>query len=344
MTIEVETDEVSLQDEIRAAMQESAESQIDPVEKPVIEDTGRDERGRFASKDKTEAEPAPAEVTPPESQNAEVKVPSSEEAPGNWNQDKAPQSWTPQARERWSEIPEDLRKEIIRREEAAVAGFRKMNEQMEPVRRVAEGLSPFLQEASQFGVEPVGYIANVMQTERVLRTADTKTKFQVLMDLADQYGVPLREVINESVGEKVFQSPQQQQAAIPPEVARQLQEMQTWRQQQEQQAYQREVESFAASNEFFNDVRNDMAILLEGGRAKDLKDAYEQAIWMNPDVRSVLLSRRGQEEQQGREQSRRQVAATASLPAPGRVDVKVGDDSDDIYSAVRSSIAELGRG
>ena len=326
-------DDVSLHDDIREAFK-SVES---PTEIP------RDDSGKFTSQ-----EPAPAETISnpqepaPKEQEPELKVPTTEEAPGNWTQDKPPQSWTPAARERWGEIPEDLRKEIVRREEAAVNGLRKFQEQFEPIRRVADGLSPFIQEASGFGVEPVDYIANVMNTERVLRTADVKGKFQAIMNIADQYGVPLREIINESVGEKVFQP--QQQAQIPQEVQRQLEEMRAWQERQTTERHMQEIRQFATTKEFFNDVKDDMAILLDSGRASSLADAYDQAIWLNPAVRDVLLKRQTGQVQENQEQQRRQAAASASLPTPGKVDVNIKDDSDDLHSAVRATIADLSRG
>jgi hypothetical protein len=48
-------------------------------------------------------------------------------------------------------------------------------------------------------------------------------------------------------------------------------------------------------NEFYLDVRMDMATLLESGRAKDLKDAYDKAVWANPETRQVMLERQAVE-------------------------------------------------
>ena len=335
----VETeDEVSLNDDIRAAFEEASAASS-------TEATKRDEAGRFtaAGEEPKPTEPTQKTTETPAPTEQELKVPGTEEAPGNWNKDQAPQSWTPAARERWGEIPEDLRKEIVRREEAAVHGFRKMQEQFEPIRRVAEGLSPFLQEAAQYGAEPVGYIANVMNTERVLRTAPVRDKFQALINIADQYGVPLRQIINDSVGEKVFET-QPQQNSVHPEIQRQLEEINQWREQQTQQVHIQQIREFAQTKEFFNDVKEEMALLLDSGRAKDLADAYEQATWLNPQVRDVLIKRQQGQVQEQKTNERRQAAASASLPTPGAVNVSTKDDADDIYSAVRSSIAELSRG
>ena len=45
----------------------------------------------------------------------------------------------------------------------------------------------------------------------------------------------------------------------------------------------------------FEAVREDMAALLQAGRAKDLKDAYDMAVYANPQTRQALLEQQRQE-------------------------------------------------
>lgn len=49
---------------------------------------------------------------------------------------------------------------------------------------------------------------------------------------------------------------------------------------------QLEINKFADNpeNKYFADVREDMALLLEAGKAKDMADAYEKACRLNPDI------------------------------------------------------------
>ncbi len=333
-----ETEELSLHEELHAAFQASEAEAPEPI-------SNRDEQGRFverAESKETEAADVGSEDQP-KSDTTEVKVPDSSEAPGNWKEDKAPQSWTPKMREKWGELPQDVRQEIVRREEAAVAGFRQLNEKFAPAQRVMEGLAPVFQETQQFGVDPVQHIGNVMQTERILRTADVKGKFAAIMQIADQYGVPLRDIINESVGEKVFPSAAQQQAAtIPPQVERELAEMRAWRQEQSTNSAKAVVDAFAAGKEFFQDVAPLMGTLMDSGAAKDLQSAYDQACWMNPEVREVLIQRQTGQQQKTNLQDRQARATAASLPSRGKVDVKVDNgDEDDLAATVANAIHEL---
>jgi hypothetical protein len=264
-------------------------------------------------------------VEDPKVEDPKVEDPKVEE-PTLLKEDKAPQSWSPAAREKWATIPEDLRKEIIRREEAAAIGVRQINERFTPAAKFTEALDPYIKEAQNGGIDPVGYISSVMQTEKALRTADVKGKFEILMRLADQYGVPLRDVINQSVGQEVIKP---QQPAIPQEVARELEENRRWRAEQETGAARRELESFSANNEFFNDVRMMMADLIQSGVARGLQDAYDQACWTHPSVRQVLLDRKLNEGKQQDLTSRQTSAREVNIPSQGALPVNTKKSDDE---------------
>ena len=67
--------------------------------------------------------------------------------------------------------------------------------------------------------------------------------------------------------------------------------LQVQMQRQEGQQLQTEIEAFASDpgHIHFETVKPVMAALLESGAAKDLKDAYDQAVWARPDIRSTLV-------------------------------------------------------
>jgi cysteinyl-tRNA synthetase len=81
-------------------------------------------------------------------------------------------------------------------------------------------------------------------------------------------------------------------------------------QQQEQARASQELEQFSqAGNAHFDAVRGDMADLLETGKATSLQDAYEKAVWMNPDIRQSLI------EQQRLDAQKKAMAEAQSLRA-----------------------------
>lgn len=323
----------SISDDLREAITEVGGEELKAALPPEEETSGSSvEPSSLAAA----APPAGAVGSAPDA-GQQPAEPSTDQ--GGWTQDKAPQSWTPAAREKWNAIPEDIRKEIVRREEAAVNGVRQLQEKYAPHEHFTNALAPLIQEAIQHNVAPEAYINQVMSAERVLRTADVPGKFQALLGIADQYGIPLREIINESVGQKVLGAPQQAQApAVHPAVAAQLQEMNRWRAQQESQAVSQTVEQFSQGKEFFSDVRVMMADLIDSGAARTLDEAYDRACWAIPEVRTVMLQR----QQSGAAVTQRQQrAAGISPPTGGKVvvDEDFGNE-DDVSDTIRKAFAQ----
>jgi hypothetical protein len=207
-------------------------------------------------------------------------------------------------------------------------------------------LSPIFAEAQAVGVAPAQYIHALANTERLLRTADIPTKFQEILRLADQYGIPLRDVINESVGQKVLPAAgANNQQYIPPAVQQELQEMRQWRAQFENNNVNTEIAQFAVGKEFFGDVRTKMAGLIESGSAKTLQEAYDDACWATASVRDVLLARQGKQKGDEDLKNRQSAAAGASVKPGGSVDVKVTDDeNDDLADTIRKEYARAATG
>jgi hypothetical protein len=198
-------------------------------------------------------------------------------------------------------------------------------------------MRPVAQEAQSAGMAPDQYIYSLAQSERVLRTADMPTKFAELMRIADQYGLPLGEIINKSVGQEVIKAPKPNavQAQLPPEVAQELQAMRQWRESNEREQSINMVESFGKDKDFFNDVRHQMADLVERGLANSLDDAYDKACWSNPEVRKVMLAR----EKGSVITDQARAAAGTSIKTGGKVDVRLDEDGsdEDLADTIRKS-------
>ena len=184
--------------DIRSSMEEAVADT--PVETPVLSEEdnqrARDAAGRFVAAQKGEAVEEPVEAPL--------------DGPVKLTTEKPPSSWTPAARELWKDLPDAAKHEIIRREQDAANRSHILQEQYAPAEQVLQGLGSVLQEARNFGVDGVGYIRQTMETERILRTAEMPDKFQALLRVADTYGIPLREIVNQSVGQEVLKSPAQQ--------------------------------------------------------------------------------------------------------------------------------------
>ena len=307
-----------------------------------LADVLRDEEGKEEPEkpaDEAKEEEVKAEEAP--EVPAKEEQPKAEEGGVKLDENRAPSSWSAKVREKWKDLPPEVRHEVLRREEAHANGVRKIHEEYAPIKQFTESLGGVIQEAANVGLPPVQYIHNLARAEYSLRNGSPEQRMEALFSLADQYGLPLRQFVNVPQG----QQPSQQAPAIPPQIQQELEASRQFRQQYEQQtraqqeqAIQRQVQEFAKENEFFEDVRELMADLMDANPNRTLKDAYEQAIWAHPEVRQVLLQRQQQEasSQQGRQ--RRAVAAGVSVPDGNPVNQPPADDGDDLEATIRAAM------
>lgn len=297
--------------DLRSALESAFEDKTDEVpqtetvvntpepvtqEKPLetsAEQRARDEAGRFAAK-----ETAP--VTPPD-----------EPKPI-----KAPSSWKPAAQEAYLKAergealtPEEVRiltNEANRRESDFHRGVEEFKTHAQKARAYEAVIAPYQQTFQQLGVDAPTAIGALLKADHTLRYGDPATKAQYFQQLAQQYGVNLEQIQNPPQYDPQTQYLMQQLNEL-----RQTQAQ--WHnsiQQQEQTRANQELEQFSqAGNAHFDAVRGDMADLLETGKATSLQDAYEKAVWMNPDIRQSLI------EQQRSEAQKKAMAEAQNLRA-----------------------------
>lgn len=299
-----------LRSALESAFEEKTDdtSQIDSVvntpepvseEKPLetsAEQRARDEAGRFAAKEK-----APEPVTPPTEEIKPIKAPS---------------SWKPAAQDAYLKAergealtPEEVRiltNEANRRESDFHRGVEEFKTHAQKARAYEQVIAPYQQTFQQLGVDAPTAIGALLKADHTLRYGDPSTKAQYFQQLAQQYGVNLEQIQNPPQYDPQTQYLMQQLNEL-----RQTQAQ--WHnsiQQQEQTRANQELEQFSqAGNAHFDAVRGDMADLLETGKATSLQDAYEKAVWMNPDIRQSLI------EQQRSEAQKKAMAEAQNLRA-----------------------------
>src|SRR5690606_19598689 len=143
---------------------------------------------------------------------------------------KPPQGWRPEMREKWSSIPEDIRQEIIRREEASAAGVAKLRAQFEPAENLYGAVLPHAGYLQQINANPIQYVDSLIRTERTLSTGNPAQRMETILQLADQYQIPFRQALDSAMGGKLNdmlrQAHEQHKTPpqLPPEVMRELQE------------------------------------------------------------------------------------------------------------------------
>ena len=148
-------------------------------------------------------------------------------------------------------------------------------------------MQPYLQVFQSQGIDPMQQVSGLMRAHVALATGTPEQKQQFFQHLAKEYGVDL----------------DTEAPYVDPQVAglqKQLSDLQSrlnGREQHEaneaRSKLQAEIDSFASdpAHQYFDEVANDMAGLLRSGAAKDLKDAYDKAIWANPITRAKEQAR-----------------------------------------------------
>lgn len=190
----------------------------------------------------------------------------------------------------WKNLPPDVQRELNRREEDFRKAFANRDDEVVLGRRFTEIVGPYMAQMRAEGAEPLKAVAELLNTAYVLRTASPQQKGQLLWRTAQQFGADMRQIPQ---GQQAFDpnlhAVNQQLAALQAEIKKQ----DTLRQQQEQAGIDGLIQSFSAdtaAHPYFEAVKGEMAALLQGGGAKDLQEAYDKAVWANPDIRSSLLA------------------------------------------------------
>jgi hypothetical protein len=207
-------------------------------------------------------------------------------------------------------------------------------------RELENAIAPFQQEFSQQGISPAAWINNLGRAHMILSKAPHDQKVQMFQRLAQDYGIQLN-------GENV--APMQQDAYTQQlmnqlnQVNQEVSNIKGRFAQEENQRLMSEIEKVRSNVEkfpHFDVVREEMAQLLELGKAPDLETAYKKAVRMNDDVWELeqerLLSSAKQASSKAQQVAKAKAAAVSpkSVTPSGKV-AEPGDKKDR-----RSLIAE----
>jgi hypothetical protein len=208
-----------------------------------------------------------------------------------------------------------LTQEAERRESDFHKGVSEFKGHSERAKAYDAAIAPYQQHLQSLGVDAPTAINALMRADMTLRTSDPVTKAQYFSQLAKEYNIDLNQV-----QEPPQVDPQTQYLMNELQVLRNQQQMwQNQARQQEQAIAHEQLSSFATPDRpHFDAVRNEMATLLETGKAKDLQEAYEKAVRSDPDIRQSLLDQqRAEAQKKALEQAQAQKARTAAVSVKG---------------------------
>ncbi len=225
---------------------------------------------------------------------------------------RPPSSWRPTARAAWAALPEAVRSEIYKREGDYLHAQADLRENATIGREINGIISPYRAMIEAERSTPAATMQDLLQTSAVLRTGSQVQKYQTMVNIANRFGIDLRDLAARLAGGRPNGQNGQQPAGQPaqyrdPRVDTLLQNMRT-QEQNQAAAVVRETENQALSwmNEadakgnplrpYAGDVVEDMVPLLPVIKAANpnwtnaqvMQNAYERAIWANPEIRALL--------------------------------------------------------
>jgi len=315
------SEELSLRDTINAAYeaQEPAADDTPPADTPPPAETPPADTPPPAKETPPADTPPPAKETPPEPQQQELKF-------------KAPGSWKPTMREKWASLPPEIQEEIVRRESEISRGLTTSAEARQLQERFSQAIKPYESMIAAGSGDPIQTVSNMMRTAAILQMGTPIEKAHAAANIIQQFGVDLRTLDSLLAGQAPaggvdpqLQAYLQQQLSPIQKLAQQLTERERQSMSSMEETANSSIEAFAQDpkNEFFSDVRDTMADLMEvaakRGQKMDLQSAYNRAIMMHEDIAKVVEDRRkaasAAEAKRAADEARRKGSSVRGAPA-----------------------------
>lgn len=273
----------------------------------------RDKSGKFAKESTAKSAPKAVRAMVADSPQAQSDPQPSTPPPAKL---KAPVSWKATVREKWESLPPEVQEEVLRREGETTTSLAQAVENKRFRESFKEAVAPYEGMLRAEGLEPMAAVGTLLQTAMALRTAPPGHKAQMLSNMARTFQVPVTDMVVdlvrsgavsiEALDSALAGQPTNGHAGggghafDPNQFAQQversiMQRLVGQRDQSLKTQSAKQIEEFSQGKEFLDDVREDMADIMEmasrRGASMTLEQAYERACRMHPEVSKVMSQR-----------------------------------------------------
>lgn len=332
-----EEQELDLRAQLDAAFDgddQSTDDQQPENTEPQYDENGneqpRDERGRWTRAQQEHYEQQQREQQEQEDQDGQQQELRLAPPPG----------WAPAAKAAYASLPPEVQEAVARREQEINNGFAKLREY--------KGLDEYAAMARESGTT----LKDALDRYRAAEDSLERDFVGGIAQLCQMYQVHPMQLAQTFIQAYGGQAPQGRpgipqgdpQAGL---LARELADIKgtvrtliSERERAEQEAINQSLEAFAAENMYFEDVRQDMALLIREGRADSLEQAYNMACRMHPEIGDLLIKQQAapQNARARVDQARR---ASSGLKPGAPVGKPSGSSqSNDLRSAIEEAWAD----
>ena len=273
----------------------------------------RDEKGRFAEgKVEPKAKQAKAEATvkTAESTPAVVAAPAIAKLP-------KPDSWKKDRQADWDAMSPSQQAYIKEREDQYFKGISTYQQEWKGAKPLLDAIAPFMPELEANNIKPDQWVKNLGNAHYTLAKGSPQQKLQMFAQLSRDYGVPLQALFDPQIAQQYVQQTIQQPTQPRPAPQQDIgslvrQELMTAKLNDEIASF--ETAKDAAGNTLhphYAMVRDDMALLLEAGKAQDLKSAYNMALRLHDDLFEAEQESKRKADDTARQESQRKAVAVA---------------------------------
>jgi len=309
-----------------------------PIDKTVAPEKARDERGRFEKmRDAAEAREKRQTLT---LKNGADQQPIGQPAKPATPAIPPPTDWTGNAKLKWDRLPREVQQEIsgkwgelgtLRGELAPLKELIDTNRQtlVNAAGSVPEAFRQLVGFHNMYLTNPVGLAQHILRSRGI--------------DPTQLAGAPQQPNAQPDISKLLDQA-----------VTARLQPFMQAAEQRDTQQIQQTVESFRSEVDpktnqprypYFEDVRNYMGHLIRSGAARDIKEAYDQATWANPQIRSQLTQQQAEEARKGAANGAQRAAnaqrvSVRGAPLDGGSSARASGRSS-VVDDVRAASAEL---
>ncbi|MEH7837222.1 hypothetical protein V7796_16005 [Rhizobium laguerreae] len=327
---------VSIRDSLRAAI-DSADGNVSASSST---DRQRDEHGRFAPKEADKGTPAAAAVSKPvdvpAGANAATAAPQTpavapEQQPAATTH-RVPPGWSPEAKAQFGTLPPEVQAAVAKREQEVDNGFRVLQDY--------KGLEEFTPIVRQAGTTHADVMRKAIDWEQSL----IRDPINTVIHVARMAGVNLQALVagqQDQILQRRPQQAQQQPTPQPVNVEATVEQVLRKRDTETQ------VNAFISdpANVHAEAVLDDMVALISAGRASNLKEAYDAACWMRPDIRQQLISQTAQpapdpnaQRAAAADQARKASRSISGSSAPGPSRDATANQQTSIRDSLRSAM------
>lgn len=320
-------------------------------------DRQRDEHGRFAPKDGEQRVAAPAAqqaaAAAPKPGDAQAAANAAPAAPqpapavaqpaeqqSAATTHRVPPGWSAEAKAQFGTLPPEVQAAVAKREQEVDNGFRVLQDY--------KGLEEFTPLVKNAGITHADVMRKAIDWETSLQRDPVNTVIHV----AKIAGVNLHALVNGQTDQILQRQPQQAQPQPQPQPINVEATVEQILRKRDTEA---QVTAFVSdpANVHAEAVLDDMIALISAGRASNLKDAYDAACWMRPDIRQQLISQTAQAAQPvpvpaapdpnaqraaAADQARKASRSISGSSAPGPSRDPVGNQPTSIRDSLRTAL------